>query len=454
MLQFAAGGGSPRAVCNNLLISQRARLSVLSQQRNWTRGVTRRRLTQLWYAPILSIAIVVLMARVLVFARVLSLEEFARFNIGMLSSSTFCMLACIGLQMILQREWPVYIVRRLERHGLVRAAQCNIVAIASASLGVMTAAALAFAWPQAQLIALGIAHGLSQQMFVIANFERRSRGDPVGSANQNLVRAVILLLSGVSVAIATKSAALVIVVEAAVSMIIAAGIFRGASIRGGMSLDLAYKLALRGLPRVAWRSALVLMIVSIVSFMVFNLDRWIAADRLGAAGFARYAFAWIVLSAAQSAQGVINAAVYPMLARRMAAMGQASARRFCATLSISVFLAGTIAVVPAWIIADQLIVRWFPRYSGTGALILIFLGVAVFRVSDFWSSYLVIIGRERVLLLWNVLLSLLVILLWTCQLLIRGFPQIQSLDIAILAAGLALCCYGGNVILVWRARLA
>lgn len=395
-----------------------------------------------------------MMARVLVFARVLSIEEFGRLNIGMLSSSTFCMLACMGLQMILQREWPVYIVRRFERHGLVRAMQCNIVAVASAGLGAITAAALSSIWPQAQLIALGIAHGLSQQVFVIANFERRSRGDPVGSANQNLVRAVTLLLGGVSAAVVTKSATAVIAVEASISMVIAAGVFRGALIRGGMSLDLAYKLALRGLPRVTWRSAMVLMVVSIVFFLVFNLDRWIAADRLGAAGFARYAFAWIVLSAAQSAQGVINAAVYPMLARRMATMGQASARRFCATLSIGVFLAGAVAVVPVWMIADQLVIRWFPRYSDTGVLILIFLGVAVFRVSDFWSSYLLIIGRERAVLIWNVLLSMLVILIWVGQMMVRGFPQLQSLDVAILAAALALCCYGGNVILVWRERVA
>jgi O-antigen/teichoic acid export membrane protein len=402
----------------------------------------------------LSAAILIMMARVLVFARVLSVEEFGRFNIGMLTSSTFCMLACIGLQMILQREWPVYIVRGFERHGLVRAAQCNVVAIGSAALGVATAAALGSVWPQALLIALGIAHGLSQQMFVIANFERRSRGDPMGSANQNLVRAAALLLGGVGVAMATKSAVMVIIFEASISTIIAAGIFRGASIRSGMSLSLAYKLALRGLPNVQWRSAIVLMVVSIVFFLVFNLDRWIAADRLGAAGFARYAFAWIILSAAQSAQGVINAAVYPMLARRMAAMGQASARRFCVTLSASVFLAGAVAVVPAWVIADKVVSRWFPRYGDTGWLMLIFLGVAVFRVSDFWSSYLLITGRERAVLIWNVLLSTLVLSLWIGLQFARGLPDLQSLDIAFLAAALAFFCYVGNVILVWRTKVA
>jgi O-antigen/teichoic acid export membrane protein len=426
---------------------------VLSTRLGWNRANSLRRLAQLWYAPILTVAIVVMMARVLVFARILSVEEFGKFNIGMLSSSTFCMLACVGLQMILQREWPVYLVRGLERHGLVRAVQCNLVAIACAVLGVAIAGACSLRWPEGRLIALGLGHGLSQQMFVIANFEGRSRGDPLRSANQNLLRAMILLVGGVTAAVLTKSAVAVIVIEACISIVISATILHRALQRGGMALNLAYKLAVRQLPCAPWRSAGILMVVSIVFFLVFNLDRWVAADQLGQVGFAHYAFAWIVLSAAQSAQAVINAAVYPMLARRMGRSGQAAARRFCATLSISVFVAGAAAIFPAWIIVEGLTVRWFPQYSDTGALVAIFLCVAVFRVSDFWSSYLIIVGRERAVLFWNVALTMVVALLWAGWLWGRGFPPIQSLDIAILAAALALCSYVGNVILVWQAKV-
>jgi O-antigen/teichoic acid export membrane protein len=411
---------------------------------------SRRRAMQLMYAPVLSVAIVLMMGRVLVFARLLSVEEFGRFNIGMLSSSTFCMLACIGLQMVLQREWPVYLVRGLERQGLVRAAQCNVIAVACAVLGACGAAVLTLRWSEARLISLGMIHGLSQQVFVIANFEGRSRGEPLRSANQNLLRASILLVGGVGAALASGSAVMVILVEAAISLTISAAIFRGALVRGRMATSLAFRLAVRQLPRAPWRSAIVLMVVSIVFFFVFNLDRWIAADRLGAAGFAHYSFAWIVLTAAQSAQAVINAAVYPMLARRMGRLGQAAARRFSALLSAAVFVAGALAIVPTWIIVGLLIDRWFPQYANTKTLILIFLGVAIFRVSDFWSSYLLIIGRERAVLVWNSTLTVLVTLLWAAGLWTRGSAGIAPTDIAVLAAALALCCYVGNVILVFR----
>jgi O-antigen/teichoic acid export membrane protein len=414
---------------------------------------SRRRLAQLWYAPILTISIVVMMARVLVFARLLSEEEFGRFNIGMLSSSTFCMLACVGLQMILQREWPVHLVHRLERHGLVRAAQCNLVALLCAALGAGAALALSLRWPGAGLIALGIIHGLSQQLFVIANFEGRSRGEPVQSASQNFVRAILLMMGGVGAAVLTRSAVAVIWVEASISIVISLLIYRGALSRGKMTMRLAVSLAIRQLPRAPWHSALTLMVVSIVFFLVFNIDRWVAADRLCAPGFAHYAFAWIVLTAAQSAQAVINAAVFPMLARRLGRLGNAAARRFCASLSIAVFLVGALATFPAWWVGMRLIAHWYPQYGDTGTLVLIFLSIAVFRVSDFWSSYLIIVGRERAVLVWNSVLSIAVIAMWVGELWARGFQQVQSLDIAILAAALTITCYAGNVILVWRARL-
>ena len=414
---------------------------------------TRSGLGQLWYAPILTLAIFVMMARLLVLARVLTLEQFGIFNFCMLSSGTFCMFACAGLQMVLQREWPKLIILGFERRGLLRAAQCNIVSIGCGATGAVAAMACSGFWPPAAFVALGLLHGVSQQLFVIASFESRSRGMQVRSSNQNLARAVALFLVGVVAAILTRSAVAVIVVEASVSTFAAVMVFHGASMRAGMREKLAYRLAFLRLPRAPWQPAFVLMIVSVVMFLVFNLDRWIAADWLGAVGFARYSFAWIVLSAAQSAQAVINAAAYPMLARRVARGGHDSTRRFCALMSVGMLVAGALAVVPAWVFLRYLVSRWYPQYSDTSMLILIFLGVAVFRVSDFWSSYLLVVGRERVLLACNAALSTIIVGLWAIYFMYFGAAQVRALDVATLAAALALSNYVADVALVLRTRI-
>ena len=52
-----------------------------------------RRLRQLWYAPVLTLAMGLLLMRNLVMARLLDVPGFAEFSAGLLVSSTFCMLA-------------------------------------------------------------------------------------------------------------------------------------------------------------------------------------------------------------------------------------------------------------------------------------------------------------------------------------------------------------------------
>src|SRR5438105_6307399 len=141
-------------------------------------ALTPRRARQLWYAPLLAIAVALTMIRSLVIAQLLDVRGFGQFSGGILVSGTFCMLGCLGLQSMLQREWPVDLVRQRERAGLVRAAQCQLVALACFVLGLLAAAAgLAPPGMSPRLLAVGLVHGLSQQLFLVATIESRSRGD-------------------------------------------------------------------------------------------------------------------------------------------------------------------------------------------------------------------------------------------------------------------------------------
>jgi hypothetical protein len=83
-----------------------------------------------------------------------------------------------------------------------------------------------------------------------------------------------------------------------------------------------------------------------------------------------------------------------------------------------------------------------------------FLIVAVFRVSDFWSSYLLIVGREAPLLATRVASAVVGIAAWAA--LIRPWQraELQPYDVALLAVVLTLVSYGCAVGLTWRARVA
>jgi O-antigen/teichoic acid export membrane protein len=362
-------------------------------------ALTRPRLRQLWYAPLLALAMGLMLVRLLVMARLLDVAAFASYSAALLVSSSLCMLACLGLQSILQRDLPVMIARGRERPSAVLLAQCVLVAVACAAVGIAAAmGGVHLAGLPPALLALGMLHGLSQQLFLIATVESRSRGEPLRFARQNLDRSLVVLAAGAASAGATGSASSALLAEALLSLALALGLLRPQlrikAIRAGGTL----RLALRRLPRARWRSAAALLAVASIGFVLINIDRWIAAETLPAHRFAQYAFAWMVLMVAQSSQVVINASLFPLLARHFAGAGCRSAFRICAQASLLLLLAAGLTALPVWALLDYAISRWFAPYSDARAVLPALLFVAALRVSDFWSSFMVIIGHEDRLL--------------------------------------------------------
>ena len=437
-------------ICEKQRLYKCSRNNVLVPRQEWIALISRRRIAQLWYVPILALASLLMMVRLLMLARLLSLQEFGTLSLGLLASGTFGMLGCLGLQSVLQREWPVNLVRGQERRGLVRACQCNLVGALCAAAALLATAGGRVLLPHVGVIAIGIVHGLSLQLFLIATIESRSRGEPVRYASQNLIRSVAASVAGIGIAIASRSAAAILIAEALITIGMTLRIFFRAAERSRITEAIAYRVALRRLRQVDWNSALTLMVIGVVAFLTINVDRWVSADRLNRTDFAQYSFAWIVLTAAQSAQYMINASVYPMLARRLAANGRAAAFRICRVLSLSLLIGGLLAAFPAWLLADYILRHWFPAYSNAGGLMMIFFAVALLRVSDFWSSFLLIVGRERALLTLNATLLLLCIGGWAALMAARGVTR--AVDVAVFAAILASCCYVGAAGLTWRAR--
>ena len=141
------------------------------------RALTPQRLRQIWYIPSLAIAMVLMMVRLMIVARLLPVEEFATLSSGILVSGAFGMLGCLGLQSVLQRDWPMLLIRGQEYRGLVLAAQSNLVAVGCALVGLCVAASgVSIAGVKPIVFCIGVLHGLSQQFFSIATIESRSRG--------------------------------------------------------------------------------------------------------------------------------------------------------------------------------------------------------------------------------------------------------------------------------------
>lgn len=400
--------------------------------------LTGRQRRQLWYVPVLAVATALMMVRIMVAARLFDVTAFAEYNTGLLLSTTFCMLACLGLQSLLQRNMPVLLARRQERAALVLMMQALLVAGACA-LAALVPAALGAGAVQvsAGLAMLGVLHGLSQQLFLITTVESRSRGDPLRYARQSVLRAVAVVAGGAVVAASTGSPALTLATEALLSLALVAGSLAAIGRRTGWSMLRLAALAHRSWARLPVRTAAVLLAISGVGFTLLNVDRWLAASWLAQPAFAQFAFAAVVLLAAQSVQNMINASVYPMIARRFALHGTEAAFRLCCWASVVSLVAGLLLAWPAHLVAELAITRWFPAYQPAIGLLWPLLAAGVLRVADYWSSFLMICNHERTLLKIQVAACLAAGGAWLLLAAGRGPFDPSALDIAWLSLLLA-----------------
>jgi O-antigen/teichoic acid export membrane protein len=418
--------------------------------RRWRAMLTPHRTRQLWYVPWLGVAMALMLARTLVIARILDVRGFGEFSAGLLVSNMFGMLGCVGAYSLLQRDLPIMIARNRARRGALRLMQAIAIAYACATLCLLLViAGMPLAGLSRLTLLVALVHGLAQQLFLIVTLESRSRGQPLRFAQQNLLRSAGVFGLGIIAASQTHSALWTLVAEAAVSIILAQATL-GAILRSvALNAAAAFRLALRRLPRMQWRAAVTLLMVSVVTFLLMNADRWIAAQWLKSEQFAQYAFAWTVLLIGQATQSLVSAAAYPMLARRYALFGRQSAYRACTLVSGGLLIGGAVCAVPAWAIVTFAITRWFPAYASALDLVPLFIAVAVLRVSDMWSGFLVIVGVEARLLALNLCAIVLAGMLWLAS----AQPwkhAVGAWELGILAAFLSLTNYGLTAIAAWQ----
>lgn len=420
---------------------------------SWRNKLTPRRLRQLWYAPLLLLAMALMMLRVLVLARLLDVPDFAQLSLGLLVSSTFGMLGCLGLQSLLQRDMPILIVRGRITSALVLLLQSALVAYGCAAVAGLAVAATALpGWVPMAVGVLGIVHGLSQQLFLLVSTESRSHGEPLRFSMQSLVRASLVFGLGTMAAMVTGSALAVLAIEAVASLVLAHGLLARIFRRAERSLVACAMIARQRLTRINWVSALTFLAVSMVGFVLVSADRWAASWLLDTAGFAHYAFAAILLTVAMSLQSLVNSSVYPLLARLYARAGRHAAYLLSLRLSLALLTVGLLSSIPLYYLLDAAIVRWYPAYDPTREILGLLLVVAVLRLADFGSSYLLITGFERQLLRINTLTVLLVSTAWLAWLRPwQGQPPTLQ-DLAVLALLLSLTTYAVVAATSWRHR--
>lgn len=357
-----------------------------------------RRFSRVGYVPFLVGAMVIMFVRTLLAARLLDVPEFGKFGIGMLVSNSFCMLSCLGFYLLLQRDLPMLITKGCVKRGLLILNQALLLGIGS-FLAMLSFSFAGIFTVSPGFFMVSLLNGLAQQVFLVVSLHSRSQGKAMRFACDNLQRAVwVIIAIGLSGWL-TGAASVMVLVEALITLAVSIWIYTRIHKEATLRLSVIWIAAIKSLRSIRWTSPLTLLAVSTVGFLMLNGDRWIAASVLNHEDFAMYAFAGIVLLIAQSLQSVINVSVFPHLAQTFVIVGKRAtafkAIRFSIiTLTLSILLSA-IAYSPV----NYIIEVFFPKYIATHEFIALFFLAAALYVSDFLTSYLIIAGRERQLLM-------------------------------------------------------
>lgn len=410
-------------------------------------------LRELWYAPMLALAMALGMFRTLVLAGILDVGEFAAFSGAMLVSSTFCMVGGLGMPAVLQRDWPRYALEGRRRRAVVGAIQCYSLLLLTAALCAAAAlAGVADDWMNRRLLVAGILHGATQQAFMVATIASRSEGRVRKYALQQLIKAMCVLVAGILAARVTGSAMAVVVVELLLALFLSLTLLRRTVLRNGISGWTAIRAAHRRLPWLRWRPMLTLMVASFVAFALLNVDRWVAAIALSRGAFAHYSFIATLLAIAQATQALINASVYPLLARRIVRAGRASAFNVCVRITLLLVCVGLLAVPILDLGLSYCIQRWYPAYTDTLDVSRLLLLVAVLRVSNLWPSFLIAAGHETRLLVVNLLAIAAGSAVWALLAMPHAGELTSIRSIGLLAASLSVISTVVFAMEAWRTR--
>jgi O-antigen/teichoic acid export membrane protein len=399
------------------------------------------------YVPLLGLSAVISLAKLMIYARLVPADEYGAISQIFLVGNTFGIIGSLGFYLLALRELPGLHVRRREFGMAILLTQSVIVSTlcaltASLVLVPFAATGVSSLKVGGAGLAIGLFYAWSQLGFQIVTTDARSRLEMTRYSADMAVRAIVTTAAGVAAIAIGWPAYAVVLAEIILTLAVSLWIGAGVVARTKIAVARLIGMAARRLKLAAWRAAIVLMLGSLLGFLTSAADRWLAAFFLDLKQFGYYAFAWTSIAMAQTFQFLINASLFPLISRRYWASSSREAFQLSAVLSLGLAVVGAAAAAALAPFVDMVIDRWFPQQVGAIALVEPLLIAAVLRVADFWSSFLLVIRRETLLL--NLQIATLIgasLIYWVATAGRGQTPTAQSLSL--LAVGLS----AGNFVL-------
>jgi O-antigen/teichoic acid export membrane protein len=409
----------------------------------------------IFYVPVLFCASGLLFLKSVVYARLLSVEAFGGLNQALLIASTFTNFAGAGLPLLGHKLLPQFYVRGESElaDSLIASAIMafgSLTFVAAVVIGVAVVAGWltnAATWYATLLVSV------AQSIFFMRLIDCKSKLRFMDHALLSVSRAVLLLIAGAGVALATRSVAPTLATEGLVTLCMALPLISGPRgsliVRKAITLDIQQRQWLAETVPAALR----LLWLNGTITLLYSIDRWTGVALLTKQQYGIYALGFVVVLVFETLQTVVNVAAYPLMGRLIARELHHRAFNLATTGTVVVVALTVVCYAPFVYFLKYLVRDFLPAYSGATVVIELSVIAGAFRLADFYSSFAILRNQER-RLAWafGVLLALVAIGLWVASSILH--VKFDPNRMAYVTVVIAACAFVLNLGIATYARQA
>ena len=174
----------------------------------------------------------------------------------------------------------------------------------------------------------------------------------------------------------------------------------------GFSLGRLFRVWLTKRDKKTLRASSTLGLTNVILMIYFGLDNILASLLLPNNVYAKYALAAIIFSVCTTIQAIINSNVYTNIGVLIGRDLYKESLRYLNMISVALFAAFVIFIWPVYEILKQIILLHLSKYTASIPIILVLLLSGFFRLADFYTSFLILCDKERIIIFCSILFSL------------------------------------------------
>jgi O-antigen/teichoic acid export membrane protein len=350
------------------------------------------------YLPLLAIATALLLAKSFAYARLFGVSQFGLFSQCLLIGNAAALFCGLGMQWVAQKQWPQHAAMQKSTRvdaSVALALFVGMILTAGGFLAVLVAFMMGQLASPAAFLSLPV-FSLSQYLFTVGVTSVRSELDFLRFARLSVGRASLTAVLGLGVAALSDDVAAVLLTEAVATALIGMNALGGGRLMRVAGLVRTSSVIVET-ARLEMPSAIRLLALSAISYALFNLDRWIGVMTLSSSAYGTYAAGALVLLAFDTLQAMLNVAVQPLMARRLATGDSRWVIRFAHACTAATIGVGAVACVPLITALQWTVLRVLPGFEGSLTVISILVPAGFLRLADFYGTLAILRDREIVL---------------------------------------------------------